>query len=128
MQQEKSHPMENPYKNNFWGKEWHAMRRTMNIWLLIAISACVLTAFFCYSGSLSATIDDLNDMYDRGQMRLAELQGEQADLKSMLETVGTDAFIENQARTMYGYMMPDEIRFVITNPEALYGDEQIPSR
>lgn len=29
---------------------------------------------------------------------------------------------------MYGYMMPDEIRFVITNPEALYGEDEIPSR
>lgn len=46
----------------------------------------------------------------------------------MLDTVGSDSFIENQARTMYGYMMPDEIRFVITNPEALYGDDEIPSR
>ena len=27
-----------------------------------------------------------------------------------------------------GYMMPDEIRFVITNPEALYGEDDIPSR
>ena len=59
---------------------------------------------------------------------LTELQGEQADLKTQLETVGTAAFIENQARTMYGYMMPDEIRFVITNPEALYGEDEIPSR
>ena len=104
------------------------MRKTMNIWVLIGISACVLIAFFWYSGSLSRSIDDLNDRYDQAQMRLAELQGKQADLKDELETVGTDAFIENQARTMYGYMMPDEIRFVITNPEALYGDEEIPSR
>lgn len=104
------------------------MRKTMNIWVLIGISACVLIAFFWYSGSLFRSIDDLNDRYDQAQMRLAELQGKQADLKDELETVGTDAFIENQARTMYGYMMPDEIRFVITNPEALYGDEEIPSR
>ena len=104
------------------------MRKTMNIWVLIAMSACVLVAFFWYSGTLSQSIDELNDTYDQTQMRLTELQGEQADLKTQLETVGTDAFIENQARTMYGYMMPDEIRFVITNPEALYGEDEIPSR
>ena len=62
------------------------------------------------------------------QRLVTQLQGDQADLKTQLETVGTDAFIENQARTMYGYMMPDEIRFVITNPEALYGEDEIPSR
>lgn len=84
--------------------------------------------FFWYSGTLSQTIDELNDTYDQTQMRLTQLQGDQADLKTQLETVGTDAFIENQARTMYGYMMPDEIRFVITNPEALYGEDEIPSR
>ena len=72
--------------------------------------------------------EQLNDTYDQTQMRLTQLQGDQADLKTQLETVGTDAFIENQARTMYGYMMPDEIRFVITNPEALYGEDEIPSR
>lgn len=104
------------------------MRKTMNIWVLIAMSACVLVAFFWYSGTLSQTIDELNDTYDQTQMRLTQLQGDQADLKTQLETVGTDAFIENQARTMYGYMMPDEIRFVITNPEALYGENEIPSR
>lgn len=104
------------------------MRKTMNIWVLIAMSACVLVAFFWCSGTLSQSIDELNDTYDQTQMRLTELQGEQADLKTQLETVGTDAFIENQARTMYGYMMPDEIRFVITNPEALYGEDEIPSR
>src|SRR5699024_3603655 len=79
------------------------MRKTMNIWVLIAMSACVLVAFFWYSGTLSQSIDELNDTYDQTQMRLTELQGEQADLKTQLETVGTDAFIENQARTMYGY-------------------------
>ena len=84
------------------------MRKTMNIWVLIAMSACVLVAFFWYSGTLSQSIDELNDTYDQTQMRLTELQGEQADLKTQLETVGTDAFIENQARTMYGYMMPDD--------------------
>jgi len=101
---------------------------TANIWVLIDMSACVLVAFFWYSGTLSQTIDELNDTYDQTQMRLTQLQGDQADLKTQLETVGTDAFIENQARTMYGYMMPDEIRFVITNPEALYGEDEIPSR
>ena len=80
------------------------MRKTMNIWVLIAMSACVLVAFFWYSGTLSQTIDELNDTYDQTQMRLTQLQGDQADLKTQLETVGTDAFIENQARTMYRYM------------------------
>ena len=46
------------------------MRKTMNIWVLIAMSACVLVAFFWYSGTLSQAIDELNDTYDQTQMRL----------------------------------------------------------
>lgn len=104
------------------------MRRTINVWVLIGSLACVLIAFFCYSSTLSGTIGELNDTYDQSKIRLADLQSEQASLKSTLENAGSDSFIENQARTMYGYMMPDEIRLVITNPEALYGDQGMPSR
>ena len=103
------------------------MRKTMNIWVLIALCTCVLIGFFWYNHSLTESLDEINAMHDANQVRLAQMQGEQADLEAMLDTVGTDAFIENQARTIYKYMMPDEIRFTIDNPEALYGTEEMPS-
>ncbi|MEG1471293.1 MAG: septum formation initiator family protein [Clostridia bacterium] len=104
------------------------MRKTMNVWTLIAILGCVLIGFFCYSTQFGASIHDLDETYDRSKVQLADLESKQATLQSTLENVGTDAFIENQARTVYGYMKPNEIRFVITNPEALYGGEEVPSR
>lgn len=104
------------------------MRKTMNVWVLILTSAFVLVGFFWYGGTLSSTISELDAAYGDAKVRLSELENMQEDLKDTLETVGTDAFIENQARTMYGYMMPDEIRFVITNPETLYGSDEVPSR
>lgn len=104
------------------------MRKTMNVWVLVAVSAIALAGFFWYGGTLGSSIRELNETYDAAKLHLLELQNEQYELKDMLEKVGTDAFIENQARTMYGYMMPDEIRFVITNPEALYGSDGVPSR
>ena len=102
------------------------MRRTVNIWVLIGALFCVLVAFFCMSSSLS--IGELDDAYGQSKARLAELQKDQAALKDTLASVGSDAYIENQARTVYGYMMPDEIRLVISNPETLYGEEGVPSR
>lgn len=104
------------------------MRRTMNAWIVVIVCACVMVAFFSYNSTLSATQNELDATYNAATVRLNTLRAEKADLEEKLQTVGTDAFIENQARTMYGYMMPDEIRFVITNPEVLYGDEEIPSR
>lgn len=103
------------------------MRRTMNVWLLVALCACILITFLWYNQTLSQNLDELDATANDAKVRLTQLQGEQAELEAQVQTVGTDAFIENQARTLYGYIMPDEVRFVIDNPEALYGDEPIPS-
>ena len=90
------------------------MRRTVNIWVLIDLSACVLLGFFWYNNKLTDSLTELNAAYGDSKLRLSGLQAEQAELESTLGAVGTDSFVENQASTMYGYMMPDEIRFVIS--------------
>ena len=95
----------------------------MNIWVLVALCACILGGFFWYSSTLDKNLEELETMSDETALRLADVQRLQSELRNTLEQVDSEAFIENQARTMYGYMMPYEIRFVITNPEALYGDE-----
>jgi len=94
------------------------VRRTVNIWWVIAIIACVFVAFFWYSNQLSATIEELQTAVEKGNVRLAALQAENAELEATLKAADTDAFVENQARNEYGYMMPDEIRFVITGTDA----------
>ena len=108
------------------------VRRTINIWWVIAVFACVLAAFSWYNGKLTATIEELSGVVEENTVRLSQLQAENAKLEATLKSAGTDAFIENQARTEYGYMMPDEIRFVITGaetalPQTTQSPEQIPS-
>jgi cell division protein FtsB len=49
-------------------------------------------------------------------------QKEVQDLALKLEMAGTDDFIANEARTQYGYLAPGEIRFIVTNKEALWGE------
>ncbi len=104
------------------------MHRTMNLWVLVCVSACLVIGFFVYNVGLSQSISEQDARYEASKQRLTSLQNRKSELDNMLEIAGTDAFVENQARTLYGYMMPDEIRFVISNPEALYGDEGVPSR
>ncbi len=108
------------------------MRRTFNIWWIIAVFACVLAAFSWYNGKLTDTIAELEGVVEENTMRLNHLQAENAKLEATLKSAGTDAFVENQARTVYDYMMPDEIRFVITGaesaaPETSEEPQQIPS-
>lgn len=52
---------------------------------------------------------------------------EGVQIRQQLETVGTEAFIERTARREYGYMMPGEARFVVTNlPEQTETEPDLP--
>lgn len=104
------------------------VRRRVSVWPVCALLLCVLSAFLWSSGQLNHGIRELDTKYEQGRVKLTQLQNEQAELKRTLELAGTDSFIENQARSQYGYMKQDEVRFVITNPEALYGAEGVPDR
>lgn len=99
------------------------MRKSVSIWPVLALLVCLLVAFLWSSSQITKSIDEVEQKYDQSRVLLTQLQNEQSTLKDTLEIVGTDAFVENQARSQYGYMKPDEIRFVITNPEVLYGTE-----
>ena len=90
------------------------MHRTMNLWVIVIVFACVLVGFCWYSGTLTDTLEELKDVSEDHTVRISNLENEQTRLETTLASAGTEAFIENQARTQYGYMMPDEIRFVIS--------------
>lgn len=104
------------------------VHRTVSIWIVVAVSFCFLAIFLVGSGKVTANRRDLEEQYEQSRINLNNAQQQNKELKVLLNNLGTDSFIENQARTLYGYMRPDEIRFVITNPEVLYGTEEVPAR
>jgi len=104
------------------------LRKTLNIWWVIVFVACVLAAFFMYSNKLADEIDAMQDILEEEKVKLTEMHAANTELENELKSAGTEAFIENQARDQYGFMMPDEIRFVISNPHAQNDDgAEIPS-
>ena len=48
------------------------------------------------------------------------------EMVSKIEQAGSDEFIANEARTKYGFLADGEIRFIITNPSVLWGEEGPP--
>ncbi len=56
--------------------------------------------------------------------RQVEVESERSDLQYELSISDSDDYIAEKARTLYGYLLPGEIRFKVTNLEALYGDEE----
>lgn len=102
------------------------MRRSVSFWPIVALLVCMLGAFLWSSSALSRSIQEVEVKNEQARVRLSQAEIEQGTLKDTLAIVETESYIENQARTEYGYMKPDEIRFVITNPEVLYGTEATP--
>ncbi|NLI21607.1 MAG: hypothetical protein GX418_08680 [Clostridiales bacterium] len=99
------------------------MRRRVGVLPVVAVLACLTLAFLWFSSQLDRSIADASRHYQQAVADGNSLETQQNALKSKLAGANTDAFIETQARTLYDYMRPDEIRFVITNPEALYGTD-----
>ena len=100
------------------------MRKRVRVLSVVLVMICMTLVFCWSSGNLQSTLSELSDQYEQSRVKLTALESAQSDLRQTLENAGSDEFIENQARTRYGYMMPDEIRFVITNPDALYGTQE----
>ena len=101
------------------------MRKKVPLLPTLAIIACLVLAFLWSSRITDRKLDELDKQYDANRIRLTQLQNEQTALKKKLDTSETDAFVENQARSLYGYMKKDELRFVITNTDELYAVDAV---
>lgn len=99
------------------------MHKRISLVPVIISLGVVLIAFFWISTKLATGISDANAQYQQAVAVNTTLETQQNELKTTLASVNSEAFIEKQARTLYDYMKPDELRLVITNPEALYGTD-----
>ncbi len=95
--------------------------RRVRYMTLFVVMATIGIAFFAANNHIQSSIDRMTKQESQERIRLGGLQNENLRLEAELSVAETDAYIENQARTRYGYLKPGELRFVITNPEALYG-------
>lgn len=90
---------------------------------------CTLFVIICVGIMMINSVRD-----DTAQLRVRvtdlsisreELARERDKLQSEVSIAQTDDYIIAKARQLYGYMMPGEMRFIIKNPEALYGGQTI---
>lgn len=90
---------------------------------VICILAVIIIAFTFLFFHKKNAMKELDERYIEALSYHQYLENKENKLQATLAAMGTDAFIENLARTLYGYMKSDELRFVITNPEELYGTQ-----
>ena len=104
------------------------IKRKVSVGPFIALIVCMVGAFIYICSGVNGKIAETEDTFVQRRLTLSARQTEQSDLENVLLIVDTDAYIEREARTQHGFMKPDEIRFVISNPEVLYGEEGVPIR
>lgn len=94
--------------------------------VLVTVLFIIVAVFTVINSSLDRELSLLRETAREGERLVAGKERQVAALKSELALAGTDEFIANEARTRYGYLSEGEIRFVITNPEVLWGEEGMP--
>ena len=96
--------------------------------VLVTALFIIVAVFTVINSNLSNELNRLREMVQEGNRLVSDKQKEVASLSSQVQLAGTDEFIANEARTRYGYLSDGEIRFVITNPEVLWGEEGLPTQ
>lgn len=91
-------------------------------WTFMGILAALLVILFvaalCW---INADIEKLQSQDESLRLSTNALSLEYADLKLELERIGSDGYVENEARENYGYIREGEIVFAFSDPEALKG-------
>ena len=82
----------------------------------------IVAVFSLINTRLDSGISQLRGLVEEASYLTSMKQKEVQELALKLEMAGTDDFIANEARTQYGYLAPGEIRFIVTNKEALWGE------
>ncbi len=96
------------------------MHRKMNLrgFLLVLAALCLL--FFVGHRILGGKLEAVSEKEQKLRDALALLENENRELTNQLSVVGTKDYIVSSAMENYSYLSRDDIRFVFSNPEALY--------
>lgn len=103
------------------------MRKTINVWKLVATLAVILIVYFFLSNSLNKDLRAVEEQHALVSQLQTQREGENLQLQEDLEYSTSDPYIENIARTEYNFIFENETQLVFDNPEALYGEENMPS-
>ena len=91
-------------------------------WKGMALASLLLTALFCVSLYwVKADIARLQAQDATLQLKVNVMEMNYADLQLELQRVGSEGYVENEARENYGFIRSGEIVFAFENPELLRG-------
>ena len=99
------------------------MRKRVRL-LYVVVAAFVIAAGGMITiNRLDQDIVTLQDTSRTVRLRQLEVEAQKSEMMQEIGQQDKDSYIMEMARRYYGYLLPGEIRFVVTNPESLYGEE-----
>lgn len=96
------------------------MRRRMKLFPMLVAAFVMIACTIITLNRLDTDIAALEDVAQETKLRQLALESEQSAMRQELALKDMDSYIMEKARTLYGYLMPGEIRFEVSNPDSLY--------
>lgn len=96
------------------------MRRRMKLFPMLVAAFVMIACTIITLNRLDTDIAALEDVARETKLRQLNLESEQSQMRQELAMKDTDSYIMEKARTLYGYLMPGEIRFEVSNPDSLF--------
>ena len=109
------------YSEEFMQRNDIRRKRIPLIWVLCPIFVIVMIGYL-WIDQIKGDISQLKVTVTELNISNAQLTREYNALVAEKDAAKTDEYIIAKARQLYGYMMPNELLFVVSNPEALYTD------
>lgn len=100
-------------------------RRVPLLWVICPIFVIVMIGYL-WIGQINSDIDSLKVTVTELNIANTRLERERDALYTEIRNADTDEYIISKARQLYGYMMPNELLFIIKNPEALTSGSEPP--
>ena len=102
------------------------MRRRIRLFYVLVAAFVITAGGLMALNRLDQDISALRDTARETRLRQLAVETQKSDMQRELAIKDTDAYIREMARIQKSYLMPGEIRFVVTNPQALYGTDEVP--
>ena len=102
------------------------MRRKVKLLYVAAAAFVIVVGGLMAIKKLNQDIAVMDNTARELRLIKVEVDSEKSDMQRELAIKDTSAYIKETARSLYGYLMPGEILFVVENPEALYPEGGMP--
>jgi len=100
-------------------------RRVPLLWVICPIFVIIMIGYM-WIGQINDDISNLKITVTELNIASTLLERERDALVAEVRNAETDEYIISKARQLYGYMMPNELLFIIKNPDALTAGGEVP--